>query len=624
MPTTNALPSNPNLKYFAVWDGNPSDLFAVSEFSNLIWVNLVVNGEVNPNLSSELAQIQGLGKKAILYMLPFGWVSRATLNPPPADCPASDPLCLDPNFLPSFQATFGLTLTHYADTIVAFYPFDEPFSNGISDGSELASEIAQVKSISAFSNWKAAVVFSTSEISGGLINNGTAQPNAIPTGYDWVGVDCYTVPGSSSFESCEGNSIPGYLGVLADLPNSPNKFIINPTAKLDETNPSSEDQQVLVNDDEQYMKYALGNLTAYPWYWNNVVAIMPFEYDDSSSWTGLQSMPEVQAEIEPWGSYISRANTYYPLKNATSTNVLSGWPASNAIDGSPWTAYSSNSFPTSANPDGGTFIAAWLDTTSTPFTVQNIALTPRTIGGFAYGFPQSYEVLLTSADNSTWVSQGYFPTQPNAAGVAIIQLPEPVQTYGVMINPTILGTDNYGNHYFQLAEIGLQGPLGTAYSIPMESASASNVLSGWPASNAIDGPSVCCYSSNIYSSSANPNQDYFAAWTDLTAGPFTAQNLVLTARTLNGVALGFPKSYSIQVTAPDNSSWIPLGTYTNQPNSAGVVTIPLPQAPSAAPSTFGITYGKTYGVMITPTTLSVDNNNNYVFQLAQVGFTGYY
>ena len=93
---------------------------------------------------------------------------------------------------------------------------------------------------------------------------------------------------------------------------------------------------------------------------------------------------------------------------------------------------------------------------------------------------------------------------------------------------------------------------------------------------------------------------------------------------LNGVAVGFPKSYFIQVGAPDDSSWIPLGTYTDQPNSAGVVTIQLPQNPSGAPSRFGETYGKTYGVMISPTVLGLDNNNQYDFQLAQVGFTGYY
>jgi hypothetical protein len=495
----------------------------------------------------------------------------------------------------------------------------------------LATEIAQVKSISTFSDWKAAVVFSTCEINLAVgrptsndkcttrINNGNPSVSAIPAGYDWVGMDCYTVPGSSSFNSCDGYSIPDYLGVLASLPNSPDKFIINPTATLCESL-VNEDQPDLVSDAEQYMQFAQGNLTAYPSYWNNVVAISPFQYNSNPasncsppSSVGLKSMSQLQAEIEPWGEYISRANNYYPFKTAAATNVLANWPASNAIDGLPWTAYSSNEFPTSANPDGATYIQAMLDTTSTPFTVQNIALTARMNNGVALGFPQSYEIL-TSPDNSSWISQGYFPTQPNAAGVAIIQLPEPVQTYGVVINPTILGTDNNGNYFFQLAEIGLQGPLGAAYSIPMTSAYSNNVLSGWPASNAIAGPTVCCYSSNLFPSAQNTTGAYLAAWTDPKAGPFHAQNVVLTARMVNGVPQAFPLSYEVfTTTTPNgNSTWTSQGSFSTQPGSTGIVTIPIPQA------------GQVYGVKILPLALGPDSYDNAYFQLAQITLSGYY
>lgn len=620
VPSTDALPNNPSLQYFAVWDGNLPDLFAVSEFSNLVWVNVNATILTTPktapgSLAASLSQIMALKKKAILFF-DFGWAGQTP----------------DPSLSTELEELVT-AVGSYSNVVVAFYPLDEPFLH-ISDGSYLASEIAEVKAIPAFSNWKAAVVFSTCEINltagrptlndgcTTVINNGNGvEPivSAIPTGYDWVGVDCYTVPGSpsfASFNSCDGYSIPDYLGVLASLPNSPDKFIINPTAILSDSL-VNEDQPDLVNDDELYMQYAQGNLGAYPSYWNNVVAISPFQYDNGNpaGSDGLGSMPELQAEIEPWGEYISRANNYYPFKTAAATNVLANWPAGNAIDGLPWTAYSSNIFPTSANPDGATYIQAMLDTTSTPFTVQNIALTARMSNGVALGFPQSYEIL-TSPDNSSWISQGYFPTQPNAAGVAIIQLPEPVQTYGVVINPTILGTDNFGNYYFQLAEIGLQGPLGTAYSIPMTSAFSNNVLSGWPASNAIAGPTVCCYSSNLFPSSQNTTGAYLAAWTDPTAGPFHAQNVVLTARMLNGVPQAFPLSYEVFTTISpstnDNSTWTSQGTFSTQPNSAGTVTIPVPQA------------GQIYGVKILPLALGADSFDNAYFQLAQIGLSGYY
>lgn len=614
VPTTNALPSNPNLQYFGVWWNGGSSVLPVSAYGNLVWVDLT-----SPNLVPNLAQIKALGGKAILFMSGFGWIC-----PPNSSCPPV-PLTLDPNFSSDLQP-YVATLTTYADTIVAFYPYDEPFINDVSDGSGLASEIAQVKSIPAFSNWKAAVVFSSCEVNEAAydpyngesctrINNGNTSVSAIPAGYDWVGVDCYT-----SFDDCDGHSIPYYLGVLSGLPNSPKKFIINPSATFSEsgdvvTTPTLEVQETLMDDEELYMKYALGEQS-------QVVAISPFEFDNcvggasqctNYSWAGIQQMPEVQTEIGAWGDYISRANTYYPFKTAAATNVLANWPASNAIDGLPWTTYSSNIFPNSANPDGATYIQAMLDTTSTPFTVQNIALTARMNNGVALGFPQSYEIL-TSPDNSSWISEGYFPTQPNAAGVAIIQLPEPVQTYGVVVNPTILGTDNLGNYYFQLAEIGLQGPLGTAYSIPMTSAYSNNVLSGWPASNAIAGPTVCCYSSNLFPSSQNTTGAYLAAWTDPTAGPFHAQNVVLTARMLNGVPQAFPLSYEVFTTTTpnDNSSWTSQGDFSTQPNSTGIVTIPVPQA------------GQIYGVKILPLALGPDSYDNAYFQLAQIGLSGYY
>jgi hypothetical protein len=594
---TDPLLSNPNLEYFAVYstvDGS-TNLPQVLPFGNLVWIQDTPSTGAS-NIQAQLQEVQQAGKKAIVD---FNWAWTSGTYP-------SD-------FLTNYVGIY----TPYEDTIVAFEPLDEPFSNSkITNGSQLATMITQVKAV--FPNWKAVVVFSADEISGGLINNGTAQPNTIPPGYDWVGVDCYDGT-TSSFGGCgsAGLTIPDYLAALSEMPNSPNKFVVVPSGFL--SDPSTSNQEDLEVDEDQYMEYALGE--------QNVVAIFPFEFENftqtSGSYTGIQGIPLVQQNIENWGATISRANSYYPLKSAQSDNVLSGWPASNAIDGSPWTAYSSGILPSSANSNGTT-LYAWMDLTSTPFTVQNIALTASTINGVPYGFPQSYDIAVTTPENSDWVYQGTYTTQPDLNGTATIQLPNAVSTYGVQITPRVLGMNLSGNYDFQIAEIGVQGPLGTAYPIPMTSATATSVLSGWPASNAIDGPSVCCYSSGIYSSSANPNGDYFAAWTDLTAAPFTAQNLVLTARMLNGVPQAFPQSYFIQVSAPDNSSWIPLGTYTNQPNSAGVVTIPLPQNPSGAPSEFGVTYGKTYGVMITPKVLGVDSNNNHYFQLAQVGFTGYY
>jgi hypothetical protein len=137
------------------------------------------------------------------------------------------------------------------------------------------------------------------------------------------------------------------------------------------------------------------------------------------------------------------------LVRAESNNVL--WPASSLIDGNIYSTYSSNVFPSSAN-SSGTYVAAW---TSGSNVVQSIRLYARTSGGQMLGFPASYNIYLTSADNSQWISMGTFSQQPNGSGVATINLSSPTTTWGIQIVPTSIGTDNVGNYVFQLNEIEL-------------------------------------------------------------------------------------------------------------------------------------------------------------------------
>ena len=107
---------------------------------------------------------------------------------------------------------------------------------------------------------------------------------------------------------------------------------------------------------------------------------------------------------------------------------------------------------------------------------------------------------------------------------ATIQLPNAVSTYGVHITPRILGKNpSSGIYDFQLAEIGVQGPLGTPYSIPLDSATASNVLSGSPASNVIE----TCRKLNI------PTRKYLA---DVLPG--------LAERSIQALAVLTPTAYA--------------------------------------------------------------------------------
>jgi hypothetical protein len=149
-------------------------------------------------------------------------------------------------------------------------------------------------------------------------------------------------------------------------------------------------------------------------------------------------------------SRLPASSAAYALGSAASNDAL--WPAANAIDGDPTTAYSSQPFASTAN-DRGTFLAAWL--ANGPQAVNTVELGARVALGQVQAFPATYQVYLTSADNSQWLLVGTYSNQPDTSGKVLLSLGASYSTYGVMIVPTALGLDSFENAYFQLADIGL-------------------------------------------------------------------------------------------------------------------------------------------------------------------------
>ncbi|MCH8620408.1 hypothetical protein [Undibacterium sp. TS12] len=148
------------------------------------------------------------------------------------------------------------------------------------------------------------------------------------------------------------------------------------------------------------------------------------------------------------GIVYSPAADTAPLTSAQSNSIL--WPVSALIDADYLSSYSSAVFPGATNAN--TFVAAW---TAGQSVVRAIRLYARDINGKMQGFPPSYNVYLTAADNSSWVPIGTFSQQPDVTGVATITLPTSMATYGILIYPVTFGADNYGNRVFQLNGIEL-------------------------------------------------------------------------------------------------------------------------------------------------------------------------
>lgn len=307
-----------------------------------------------------------------------------------------------------------------------------------------------------------------------------------------------------------------------------------------------------------------------------------------------------------WVAQYSYDPSTYPasVTVAASNDTLPGWPASNAADNNVATDYSSNIFPSASNTRG-TYLAGWF---ASQQSFTDIILTARMSGGVPLAFPQSYQVYVTTPDGSTWNLLGNFTAQPDGRGRVDLALGRTYQALGVLVVPITLGKDNAGNFFFQLAELQVANLPVTSFYQPA-SAYSNDALSGWPASNAIDGDPGTVYSSGIFSGSANDRGTFLAAW--LSGGPQSVTEAVLTARMVNGAPTGFPVGFDVYVTSPDNSSWVFVGNYSAlSADSSGNYVVSL-----------GRPY-QTQGILLVPTTIGTDPNGSHFFQLAEVKLGG--
>jgi len=122
----------------------------------------------------------------------------------------------------------------------------------------------------------------------------------------------------------------------------------------------------------------------------------------------------------------------------------------------------------------------------------------------------------------------------------------------------------------------------------------------WAASNAGDGNTASCWSSNGHATAANT--EWLAYWFD----DFYEINCIkVLPRTVGASAVAFPKDFNVYYS--DGAQWVHVGTYTNYPTPPANtwVRIALPYAVEAN------------GIGIIGTTLGQDDAGNYIFQMAE-------
>lgn len=135
--------------------------------------------------------------------------------------------------------------------------------------------------------------------------------------------------------------------------------------------------------------------------------------------------------------------------------------------------------------------------------------------------------------------------------------------------------------------------------VPITSVAASSQL--WSDSNAIDGDTTTIWSSNTHSSASST--EWIAYWFSTF---YNINYIEMYPRYAGGPALGFPIQFDIYYS--NGSSWVHESSYTSFPTpQTDWIILPLPATVNAN------------GIQIVATQLGVDNYNNYVFQLAEVG-----
>jgi len=278
-----------------------------------------------------------------------------------------------------------------------------------------------------------------------------------------------------------------------------------------------------------------------------------------------------------------------PIAGVTASSQLPGWEASRVRDGDISTAWSSNVHTTQYSTE-------WISVdTGSNRPIKRVTITPRQ--PHPWCFPatnRNHFKIQVSGDASNWVDADFdfnYNTVNTPYLHYIAEFKQPIYGRYVRIIASKLSNDQYGNFYFQLAEIKVE-------EIPY-SASASSAH--WSAYNALDGNgSLSCWSSNGHSSAASTE------WIRVDLG---------ATRTVTGVrvlprsgGLCFPTAFKFQY-SNNGSSWtdVPGQSYTNYPNPGSNWQIFKFATPVNA------RYIRMYA-----TSPSRDEGSTYFFQLAEI------
>ena len=276
--------------------------------------------------------------------------------------------------------------------------------------------------------------------------------------------------------------------------------------------------------------------------------------------------------------------------NAVASSQISGWPPSNAIDGSFVTNYSSQPH-TSATATEWIYVDAGVSS-----AIGRLVIGYRQRDGQAAPTLDNnlHTQIQVSTDGSTWFSVDYRLNKYNIIDddgleKTIVDFNQPLYGRYVRLYSTSLNSDIYNYFYLQVGEI-------QTYSVPM-SAIASSYQTGWEPWRILDTDLNTVYSSNAGDSTP---------WIGINLG--SVQQIAGLNLTPRAAGSCFPVSFVLQ-SSNDGVNWtaIPGQSYTNYANPGSNVVSFSFSSPVTAQ------YVRVY-----TTQMGKDSNGSLFLQMAQI------
>lgn len=259
--------------------GNGNYTAEISNHSNVTWIASGTSAEH----AAKLQEAEQLEMKAVMD------VSRVFFNYPS--------FTLKDNF-ESEWINYANQIQPYINSVAAFYPLDEPFlpsKNRPREDLKRDLEIIISTIRQKFPDKLTGVIFSYLELQNTAL--------VIPSGYDWIGFDCYPQELGGNFNNCHGQPIQWYVDTIKAKLKPGQRMFLVPEGVFFGTDAAlaSAYQPTLVSRSDEFFRLAQSD----PVFIGMFTFIYQSHYTGGENWFGTRDLPLVKTKYQQIGRSIT-------------------------------------------------------------------------------------------------------------------------------------------------------------------------------------------------------------------------------------------------------------------------------------------------------------------------------